>query len=234
MSNTLGERVSGAQTISTNLQSTFQEIDLPSNIEFVEEEPVCSLEIALRLVNAFNEEFTGGSIFHLEAHELTAPQGQEHYVTRAYDLIRNKIYEKLGIPAGTKLKTLSDPPKTEIIDEMFSEKNRGTRPNIALLLANRTVSSIEEIIAMIDDEKDQYSSLFIQTVLEDIRVNLNSLLRRMATRMQIRELLSESQGQYSHETSARRQAFQAMINNVLKMLDQKEVEQVIRVIKIQK
>lgn len=179
-------------------------------LEIRDGKPVCTLDTALKLIEEFTRLFPDETKLQIISPEWIKRDDENHIFSRASRITKEAIYDAYHVPRDTKLNELPDDLKLKYIDLHIGKHD--IRPNIITVFNYSEVTSVDELLALVDDEKDPFGRLFITTALEDVRIDIGRLLKRMAHRMDARSLFAEL---YQGETETMRRNFKHLIDQLL-------------------
>lgn len=141
--------------------------------------PVCTLENALRLIAEFHRIFPDKYRMEIMGHEFVKRDDEKEIFDHAYDVVRQAVFSANGLSPDTISHTIEpDEFKYAIIELIFGIKSN--RPQVQVYFAHsRAKVSVDELIDSVDDEKDPYGKLYLRTAIEDVRIDIGELMKRM-------------------------------------------------------
>lgn len=189
-----------------SLGSTLKKI----TVETRSGKPACRIDDALKLVSEFNRLFTDSTSLRIDSSYFLKRDDEEGILDNAYDVTQSAIFEAYGIPPDTSLRELPEDLKWKYIELQVGLMCG--RPNPITLFENGEIHTTDAAIALVDTEKDPFGKIFIQTALEDLRINIGDLLKTMGHKMDIRSIFPT----LFEEPETMRRNFKRLIDELLR------------------
>jgi len=188
-----------------SLGSTLKKIPLETRSG----KPACKIDDALKLVAEFNRLFTDSSPLRIDSSYLLKRDDEESILDNAYDVTQKAIFEAYGVPPDTELHELPEDLRWKYIELQMGLKCG--RPNPITLFENGKIHTTDAAIALVDTEKDPFGKIFMQTALEDLRIDIGDLLKTMGHTMDIRNIFPT----LFEEPETMRRNFKRLIDELL-------------------